>query len=50
MSDDKRSIYILYTEMMCGQGGIQMIDFFGYFDTEQDARTAMETLEGIVIA
>lgn len=49
VSDDKRSVYILYTEMMCGQGGIQIIDFFGYFDTEQDARTAMNNLDGIVI-
>ena len=50
VSDDKRSIYILYTEMMCGQGGIQIIDFFGYFDTEQDARTAMNNLDGIINA
>ena len=50
VSDGTRSIYILYTEMMCGQGGIQMTDFFGYFDTDEAARTAMNNLKGIVNA
>ena len=50
VTDGNRTVFALYQEQMQGQGGNQITDFHGFFETEEDARAAMDNLEGIVIA
>ena len=49
LSDGSREVYLLYTEMMCGQGGIQIIDFLGFYESEGKTRSAMNSLSGSIV-
>jgi len=50
ISDEKeRRAFVAYTEMMMGQGGINIVEFFGFYVTEEEAKRACQNIEGMVI-
>ena len=50
LTDSKRSVYTLYFEQVWGQGGLHINEFFGFFETEDEARKEMNNVEGVIIA
>ena len=50
ITDGHRSAYTLYFEQFQGQGGLNIDDIYGYFETEDEARKEMNNLKGVVIA
>ena len=49
ISDEKRSIFVLYAEQMQGQGGLNIINFFGFFETDEELEKAMQSFEDVIL-
>ena len=48
-SPQQKSIYALYSEAMLGQGGIHIMNFFGFFEDAESAENSLQTLEGVIL-
>ena len=48
-SPQQKSIYALYSEAMLGQGGIHIMNFFGFFEDAESAQDSVQTLDGVIL-
>lgn len=48
ISDGERKVYVLYAEQTQGQGGLHIVDFYGFFETEKSMRKAMQSFEDVI--
>ena len=48
ISDGERIISVLYAEQTQGQGGLNIVDFYGFFETAELMAKAMETFEDVI--
>ena len=48
ISDGERTVSVLYAEQIQGQGGLHIVDFFGFFETEELMDKAIETFEDVI--
>ena len=49
VSDGKRSVFALYQEQMQGQGGNNITEFHGFFETEKAAQKEIDEMKDIII-
>ena len=48
ISDGERMVYVLYAEQTQGQGGLHIVDFYGFFETEEINAKAMQSFEDVI--
>jgi hypothetical protein len=49
VDEQERAVFVAYSEMAMGQGGINIVEFFGFYTTEEEATRACQNIEGLVI-
>lgn len=48
ISDGERTVYVLYAEQTQGQGGLHIVDFYGFFETEKSMQKAMQSFKDVI--
>ena len=49
ISDGERTISVLYTEQTQGQGGLNIVDFFGFFKTDEALEKEIQSFEDVIL-
>jgi len=49
ISDGERTVSVLYAEQTQGQGGLHIVDFYGFFKTDEALEKAIESFEDVIL-
>lgn len=49
IDEQERAVFVAYSEMAMGQGGINIVEFFGFYATEEEATRACQNIEGLIV-
>ena len=49
ISDGKRTVSVLYAEQTQGQGGLNIVDFFGFFKTDEALEKEIQSFEDVIL-
>lgn len=49
ISDGERTVSVLYTEQTQGQGGLNIVDFFGFFKTDEALEKEIQSFEDVIL-
>ena len=49
IDEQGQAVFVAYSEMAMGQGGINIVEFFGFYATEEEATRACQNIEGLIV-